>query len=181
MKPTTRKPLTAAQQAARDERKAKTRTIAKKVSAMSPVERANILQSCGAIVTVEGRALSLHNTPMLIFQRPGVSVVGGFRQWQTAGRCVMKGQKGLSILIPMGAKRENAETGETSIDADGKHFASATVFDISQTREIEAPEQDEDLAACAASPTGLPGVCSESPDTTQRDTAPAQVEFCLSC
>jgi hypothetical protein len=113
------------------ERRERFRAIAKQVSAMSEDQRAQLVASFGAIVTCEGRALSVHNSCLLITQRPGVSMVGGFRQWKDKGRSVRKGETGLALWVP--TSRKNAE-GETEEERRG--FIMGTVFDVSQTDEI---------------------------------------------
>lgn len=91
-----------------------------------------ILERVGAVVTCEGRALSATNTMLCLMQLPGVSMVGGFKQWIRQGRAVMKGQHGVSIWIPCAGRK--SEDGE----AEGEmYFTSGTVFDISQTAAIE--------------------------------------------
>ena len=128
-----KKKLTPEQQAAREARRERFRATVKKVAEMPEAERAQLALQCGAVVTCEGRALSVTNTILCFLQRPGVSVVGGFRQWIKAGRCVRKGEHGLTIWIPLGVK-EN-EAGEIG---DGARFGTATVFDVGQTQELAA-------------------------------------------
>ncbi len=125
--------LTPEQTAARDAKRARFQATVKKVADMPEAERAQLATQCGAVLTVEGRALSVTNTILCFLQRPGVSVVGGFRQWIRAGRCVRKGEHGLTIWIPLGVKAN--EAGETG---DGARFGTASVFDVSQTCELEA-------------------------------------------
>ena len=141
-----RKQLTAAQIAARDERRAAFRALVKKVAGLNDAQRAEIVNGACAVVTCEGRALSLTNTMLLLLQSGGrASMVGGFRQWIKAGRCVMKGQHGFSIWIPLGGKAGEAASGgpeATPADAEGDsmRFGMATVFDIAQTAELGAEE-----------------------------------------
>lgn len=137
-KPTTKmKTLTAEQAAARDARREKFRALVKSVAAMSDEQRNALVMQAGAVVTCEGKALSMTNTMLLFLQLPGVSVVGGFRQWLKAGRCVRKGQHGGSIWIPLMAKGADAEP-EASGESTDRRFGTATVFDISQTDEAVA-------------------------------------------
>lgn len=125
---------------------------------MSDAGRAEIVMKAGAVVTCEGRALSEVNTMLLVMQHPGVSIVGGFRQWKKAGRYVMKGQKGRSIWIPRGSKSDvpalaGSEMSRRDIveaadgDAGRCRFIAGTVFDISQTAECGAGETMEDEGA----------------------------------
>jgi len=129
--------LTPEQEAARAARREKFRALVKQVAAMSDEERAHLTCRVGAVLTCEGRALSLHNTCLLLMQCPSVSMVGGFRQWIKAGRVVRKGEHGQMIWLPLGAGKEaDAETGEPGKEAGDLHFIIGTVFDVSQTQEI---------------------------------------------
>lgn len=126
-----RKNITPEQKAKSEARRAQFKQLVKKVAAMSDAERDAMISSVGAVVTCEGRALSPTNTMLCLMQLPGVSMVGGFKQWIRQGRCVSKGQHGISIWIPCaGRKSDEAEEGEM-------YFTSGTVFDISQTAAIE--------------------------------------------
>jgi len=81
------------------------------------------------IATIEGRALSLHNTLFVYLQCDGIipTIVGGYRQWQQAGQQVKKGEHGMIILFPVGDK--DKETGEVM---GATRFYTGTVFDITQ-------------------------------------------------
>ena len=115
------------------DRKARLSDLRHKLAELTPAER-QAFTDRGIIATVEGRTLSLHNTYMVYIQCNGIipSVVGGYRQWKAAGRQVIKGQHGMSILFPVGQKDQ--ETGDI-LHAD--RFYAATIFDISQTEEIK--------------------------------------------
>ena len=115
----------------RDSRQFK--ALVKQVAQMSDSERQEIVSRVGAVVTCEGRALSVTNTMLCLMQNPAVSMVGGFRQWLKSGRSVSKGQHGMSIWIPCAGKKseDGEEEGET-------YFTMGTVFDVSQTEEIQA-------------------------------------------
>ena len=126
--------LTPEQAQARDARREKFKQLVKQVAAMSDTERAALALNAGAVVTVEGKALSPINTMLCFMQLPNVSVVGGFRQWLKAGRCVRKGQHGATIWVPLGTKAE--PTG----DGDRQAFGTGTVFDIAQTDEVAKEE-----------------------------------------
>ena len=87
-----------------------------------------------AILTIEGRALSFFNQCLVVSQseRP-VTIVGGFKQWKTAGRMVRKGEHGLGIWVPTFHKSEDGQT----VD-DDPNFIIWYVFDVSQTEEISS-------------------------------------------
>ena len=97
------------------------------------------LSISAGISTVEAHALSLTNACLVAFQCPKATIVGGFRQWIAAGRCVKKGEHGLSIWIP--GSRKTTETGTSSTRPDETpHFFMGVVFDISQTEAVHAKE-----------------------------------------
>ena len=78
-------------------------------------------------------------------QREDATRVAGYRAWQSMGRQVRKGEKGIRILAPISRKIEDEKTGEEVRTLCG--FKTSTVFDISQTDGEELPEQPtaEDL------------------------------------
>lgn len=126
------------------ERRERFRRLAKAVADMSDAQREELVARCGAIVTCEGRPLSIHNSCLVLTQLPTASMVGGFHQWIAAGRSVKKGESGLSIWVPTAGKRgESKPAGDTPKgegESDGARpgFVMGTVFDVSQTQEIEA-------------------------------------------
>jgi hypothetical protein len=91
--------------------------------------------------TVEGRALSVFNSCLVLTQLPGASMVGGFLQWKAHGRSVRKGAVGLMIWIPTKGKADAPKAGDdntgepvtTGLRRAG--FVMGTVFDVSQTEE----------------------------------------------
>jgi hypothetical protein len=153
-----RRTLTPDQQAKRDERRAKFRVLWKTVADMPELQRIQITNKMG-LMTADGHVLSLGNMMLIALQCPNASVVGGFRQWQKHGRAVTKGQHGMMIWVPCGGRKNDTPLdGSTSNSAvpDGTpegdndtRFIIGTVFDISQTHEIEtgAPiEQPAEMA-----------------------------------
>ena len=130
-----KKQATEEQKKAAAERRERMRRISKAVSEMCPEERQAMIDRLGAVVTNEGRALSPHNTIMIMQQIPGASVVGGFRQWLAAGRSVKKGEKGAGIWIPKhrAATTEDETPDHDKDDTERSRFILGTVFDISQT------------------------------------------------
>lgn len=86
----------------------------------------------------EGHQLSDKNNALLNFQNPEMkfTVVAGFQQWISHGRCVKKGQKGTFIFFPSITKAKKDDQGnETSPESE--RFLMVPVFDISQTFEIK--------------------------------------------
>ena len=104
---------------------------------------------------------SFNNTLLIAMQRPDATLVTGYRNWQSMGRQVKKGEKGITILAPVPIKRKREQeildqNRKPLLDADGKprteevevvipRFKPTTVFDISQTDgepiETLAPEE----------------------------------------
>lgn len=96
---------------------------------------------------------SLGNILLILSQRPEATHVAGYRAWQSLGRHVNAGEKGIAILAPMSVK--SAET-ESSMEADPERtirFRVAYVFDISQTGGSDLPGLQE--------PSGEPGDYAE--------------------
>jgi hypothetical protein len=124
-----------------DEKKARLKQIREKLKSLSDQEKKQLLDN-GLIATIDGKILSTHNTMMCYLQTPGIfsgnatlpTVVGGFKQWKNAGRYIVKGQHGMTIFFPVGPKVET-ENGEKLVEAE--HFYTASVFDITQTENME--------------------------------------------
>jgi len=110
----------------------KIKAFQSQVKAMTDEQREAMVTKYCAIITVDAHALSLKNTCLVLFQNPKATVVGGFKQWLKAGRCVNKGEHALNICFPCATKKENEE-GE---EEEGMYFRFGNVFDISQTSEI---------------------------------------------
>lgn len=118
--------------------------LCKRLAALPEAEQLELRSKMPCIFNLAGRALSFRNQYLCYMQgmkAPGV--VAGFRQWKTVGRTVRKGQHGFSIWIPCRAKREETAEGDMSEQGDS-YFILATVFDLSQTCEIETdPESSK--------------------------------------
>ncbi|MCZ6655528.1 MAG: ArdC-like ssDNA-binding domain-containing protein [Planctomycetota bacterium] len=88
---------------------------------------------------------SWHNTMLIVTQKPDAERVAGFKTWQTMGRHVRKGERGIMIFAPRPWK--HTETDEDGIDTErqGVSFRPVHVFDVSQTDgeplpEVEVPD-----------------------------------------
>lgn len=68
---------------------------------------------------------SLNNTILIYHQKPDASLVDGYRKWQSLGRQVRKGEKGIKIIAPAPVKvmterqKIDSETGEPVKDENG--------------------------------------------------------------
>lgn len=92
---------------------------------------------------------SFNNTMLIAMQRPDATLVTSYKNWQSMGRQVMKGEKGITIIAPapykkMKEKEVLDENQRPIMGTDGKpktekvevtvpHFKTVTVFDIAQT------------------------------------------------
>ena len=92
---------------------------------------------------------SFNNTLLIAMQRPDATLVTGYRNWQSMGRQVKKGEKGITIIAPAPTKRKKEQAvldqdQKPVIGPDGKPkteevevtlpcFKAITVFDIEQT------------------------------------------------
>lgn len=125
------------QKAKAAEKRSNMRALAAKIGKMSDDERAALAAKLPGVVTIEGRALSFHNTLMLAMQGQ-FTVTGGFQQWKRAGRVVMKGQRGACIWFPLGDKKQDGTADATGAGEEKSscRFGLATIFDIKQTEDL---------------------------------------------
>ena len=116
----------------KEEKTLKIKALVEKVSAMSEEQKKALVERFGAVATVEGKVLSLHNSCMVISQcaEPETTLlVGGYQQWLKAGRQVKKGEKALYILAPRMGKNDKDES-------VCKGFTTIAVFSLDQTEEL---------------------------------------------
>ena len=91
------------------------------------------------------RNYSFGNIMLIARQKPDATNVAGLRTWNSLGRFVRRGEKGIFILAPMvGIKRKNDDGAEQNADAKETQprlygFRGVYVFDISQTEGKELP------------------------------------------
>ena len=95
---------------------------------------------------------SFNNTMLIAMQRPDATLVTSYKNWQSMGRQVMKGEKGITIIAPapykkMKEKEVLDENQRPIMGTDGKpkteqvevtvpHFKAVTVFDHNADKEI---------------------------------------------
>src|SRR5919197_4666466 len=82
------------------------------------------------------------NVLLILLQRPDATQVAGFRTWQTMGRYIRRGEKGIRIVIPMRRRVEpkSDEDGEDPEATTRLSFGTGSVFDVSQTEGAPLPE-----------------------------------------
>ena len=87
---------------------------------------------------------SLNNLLLILAQNPDATMIAGFRQWQTKGRQVRKGEMSIKIF-GYREKKTNRDDDADEAAEDSKHvsryFPTLSVFDIAQTDPIEGAEQ----------------------------------------
>jgi hypothetical protein len=94
---------------------------------------------------------SFGNIMLIARQKPDATNVAGLRTWNSLGRFVKRGEKGIFILAPMVGRRSTKDvaTDEPSGDAttDGQRtlygFRAVYVFDVTQTEGKELPALTE--------------------------------------
>lgn len=79
---------------------------------------------------------SLSNTFLILAQCPTATQVAGFKKWQSMGRQVMGGERGIKVYAPGTIKVENKDGEEES----RSFFHLVTVFDVAQTEGEPLPE-----------------------------------------
>src|SRR5207249_5482736 len=92
---------------------------------------------------------SFGNIMLIARQKPSATNVAGVRTWNSLGRFVRRGEKGILILAPMvGRKGKTLE--ETTVEGEEKNpqpqlygFRAVYVFDISQTEGKDLPALTE--------------------------------------
>jgi hypothetical protein len=82
---------------------------------------------------------SFGNALLIAVQRPDARHVAGYRTWQSLGRQVRQGEKGILIVAPIVKRGSRARGGNESVESGETEeekvvaFRGAYVFDISQT------------------------------------------------
>lgn len=102
---------------------------------------------------------SWSNVMLIWIQRPDATAVKGFRAWQSLGRQVRKGEKGIRIQTPRPYTKTVERDGE-DVEERRMGFGWASVFDVAQTDPIpghptpwtapELPDVQGDPAVAAA-------------------------------
>jgi antirestriction protein ArdC len=88
------------------------------------------------------RNYSLYNLLLILRQCPNATRVAGFRTWQSLGRYVKKGEKGIMILAPM-FRRIAEQTDERTTADDSRSligYRAVYVFNESQTAGADLPQ-----------------------------------------
>lgn len=86
---------------------------------------------------------SFNNLILAWLQYPRVSMLAGFKKWQSLGRMVNKGEKAIKVLAPLTRKVRDKESDEDAVVISGWRYVN--VFDVSQTdgEELEFGHSDK--------------------------------------
>src|SRR5947208_3529074 len=93
---------------------------------------------------------SFGNVMLIARQKPDATNVGGIRTWNSLGRFVKRGEKGILILAPMVGRKRPTDEVATEIESENSAderkpqqqlygFRAVYVFDVSQTEGKELP------------------------------------------
>lgn len=88
---------------------------------------------------------SLNNLLLILSQCPEASYVAGFRAWQGKGRQVRKGERGIRIFGYSTKKITEEDENGDEVEKSITRFPVLSVFDISQTDQIEGAPDDSTL------------------------------------
>ena len=84
---------------------------------------------------------SANNVFLIMLQRPDATLVAGYRTWQSMGRQVRKGERGIRILAPCTYRyKVEHEDGTETTHVGVRGFTTTTVFDAAQTDGEELPD-----------------------------------------
>ncbi len=91
---------------------------------------------------------SFGNIMLIARQKPDATNVAGLRTWNSLGRFVKRGEKGIMILAPMIGHKKADSVAEAAEDAKQSQeqlygFRAVYVFDISQTEGKDLPTLTE--------------------------------------
>lgn len=86
---------------------------------------------------------SFNNLILAQLQYSKVSMLAGFKKWQSLGRTVIKGEKAIKVLAPLTRKIKDKENDEESYIITGWRYVNT--FDIAQTEgdELEFGHSDK--------------------------------------
>jgi len=100
---------------------------------------------------------SFGNVLLIHAQHPAPTMVAGYRRWQSLGRQVRKGERGIKILVPYTRKiAQDEDSDETPGDRMAvRGFGVGTVFDVSSTDGDPLPEPPRPEMVDGASDTGM--------------------------
>jgi DNA primase catalytic core len=167
-----RRPTTAAGRRRREEQRAeKLQALHSRLGEQVEALRSGADWQAWLDVAARFHTYSWRNTMLIAAQRPGATRVAGYEAWQSLGRQVGKGERGIQILAPVirrPRRDDDAQTiddGQTIDDADHRGgedprprvsgFRVAYVWDVEQTSGDPLPEQPRPSLLGGQAPAGL--------------------------
>ncbi len=131
----------------------RTRTTPEQRSAKLDAAHRQLIDAVASVASSEGwlrylnamgrfHAYSPANVAMIIHQRGDATHVAGYRTWQSLGRQVVKGARGIAIWAPCSRRveLEDEETGDTTGTRRLSGFRLVHTFDIADTTGEPLPE-----------------------------------------
>jgi hypothetical protein len=91
--------------------------------------------------------LSFGNIMLIARQKPDATNVAGLRTWNSLGRFVKRGEKGIFILAPMIGKKRNEE--EATADTDNKSNGEARLYGFRAVYVFDRSSRDLWPSLCA--------------------------------
>lgn len=121
-------------------KKVTTQAIEQLVEALNAGHSEALTRYLGAMAKF--RAYSLLNVLLILKQYPDARRVAGYKTWQSFGRQVKKGAKGIMILAPLFRKAESKTTESKTTEESRRivGFRAVYVWDEQQTTGKELPE-----------------------------------------
>jgi hypothetical protein len=92
-------------------------------------------------------AYSFGNIMLIARQKPEATNVAGLRTWNSLGRFVKRGEKGIFILAPMIGKKRNEE--EAKADTDNKSNGEARLYGFRAVYVFDRLSRDLRPSLCA--------------------------------
>ncbi len=116
-------------------------------------------------VTARFHRYSLNNVLLILLQAPHATRVAGYRRWQSLGRQVRRGERGIAIFAPCVYRARPLEEGEAAATPELakvlRGFRITHVWDISQTDGDPLPDVAPQLLAGQAPPGLWEAVAAE--------------------
>jgi antirestriction protein ArdC len=124
-------------------KKVTTQAIEQLVAALNAGQSETLTQYLRAMAKF--RAYSFLNVLLILRARPDASRMAGYKTWQSFGRQVKQGEKGILILAPIFRKRTKEsdagnQTDESKESRPVAGFRAVYVWDVQQTTGKDLPE-----------------------------------------
>lgn len=115
-----------------EQRRAEVAALRDRLGEFTPDQAAMI-----TMALIEKSGYSSRNASLVAMQMPGATDIAGYRDWQSRGRQVRKGETAIAILAPAGSFMVKDESDPDADGTERMRFRIARVFDVSQTMSLE--------------------------------------------